>query len=102
MEFTLDIGAQPKLVYQDTKNSSPNWRQTDRILHPLTENQFLNKFRVGDRVKMRVIYPETKGYINATIVNIVGYHGAQQWLGQYNIDNAFKGVPFSRVLVLRP
>jgi len=41
-------------------------------------------------------------YITPTIVNIAPYHMAQQILGSYNMGDAFKGVPFTRVLVLEP
>ena len=89
-------------VYQDTRNSSPIWRQRNRIFHPLTEGQFGNRFRVGDRVTMRLINPNNKNYIDATIVGITSYHSAQTFLGSYNIDNTFAYAPFTRVLILVP
>uniref|UniRef100_A0A6C0ANF1 Uncharacterized protein n=1 Tax=viral metagenome TaxID=1070528 RepID=A0A6C0ANF1_9ZZZZ len=107
MDFTHNFGAQPQpvqlqMVYQDTRDSSPHWRQDIRVFHPLTEQQFGNRFRVGDRVRMRLTYPNSKMYITPTIVNIVPYYTAQQILGSYNMGDAFKGVPFTRVLVLEP
>jgi len=107
MDFTHNFGAQPEEVqpqriYQDTRNSSPHWRQDIRIFHPLTEQQFANRFRQGDRVRMRLTYPNSKMFITPRIVTIVSYNTAQQVLGSYNVDNAFKGVPFTRVLVLDP
>jgi hypothetical protein len=107
MDFTHNFGAQPEpvhleVVYQDTRNTSLHWRQDTRIYHPLTEQQFGNRFRVGDRVRMRLTYPNSKMYITPTIMNITLYHVAQQVLGSYNIDNAFKGSPFTYVLVLEP
>ena len=107
MDFTHNFGAQPQpvqpqMVYQDTRDSSPHWRQDIRIFHPLTEQQFANRFRQGDRVRMRLTYPNSKMFITPRIVTIVSYNTAQQVLGSYNADNAFKGVPFTRVLVLDP
>jgi hypothetical protein len=102
MEFTIDNTPPPKLIYQDINGSSPHWRQRNRIYHPLTQHQFANKFRVGDRVKMRVSYPGTKSYINATILNISDYYTSQQWIGSYNIDDGFKGAMFTHVLILAP
>ena len=105
MEFTYNFGSepepvQPQMVYQDTRDTSPHWRRQARMWHPLTEQQFSNKFRVGDTVRMRLTYPTTKMYMSPTIVNIVPYHMAQQVLGSYNVDNAFKGAAFTHVLVL--
>jgi len=89
-------------VYQDTRNTSEIWRERARIFHPLTERQFGNRFNAGDRVTMRLIHPNNKKYINATIVRILPYDTTQQWLGSYNIDSSFNDVPFTRVLVLQP
>ena len=100
MEFNEAVKV--RRVYQDTRNSSSIWRQRACIFHPLTERQFLNRFREGDRVTMRIINPNNKKYINGTIVRIIPYDTTQQWLGSYNIDSAFNDVPFTRVLVLQP
>ena len=89
-------------VYQDTRDSSQHWRQQDRILHPLTYQQFGNRFRVGGRVRMRLVTPTSTKYAEFTITNIMPYPTAEQYLGSYNADNAFKYIPFSHVLVLRP
>jgi hypothetical protein len=106
MDFTHNFGAQPEpvqphLVYQDTRGTSSHWRSDLRISHPLTEQQFGNKFRVGDSVKMRLLYNNNdKMYINLTIMNIISYETAKQVLGSYSPHDAFKGVPFTRVLIL--
>jgi hypothetical protein len=105
MNFTHNFGGQPvqpRIVYQDTRDSSPLWRQDNRVFHPLTELQFANRFRQGDRVRMRLTYPNSKMFITPRIVTIASYNTAQQVLGSYNADNAFKGIPFTRVLVLDP
>lgn len=100
----LDFNETVKLsrVYQDTRNTSPYWRQRNRIVHPLTERQFGNRFRVGDRVTMRLLNPNNKIYIDGTITHILSYNTAQAWMGSYNIDNTFAGAPFTRVLVIVP
>jgi hypothetical protein len=100
MEFNRSVN--PQKVYQDTRNSSPLWRQNNRIFHPLTERQFVNRFRVPHRVMMRVINDRTKIYIDGTIIRIIPYYTAEQFLGSYNIDSSFNGVPFTHVLVLQP
>jgi len=100
MEFNEAVKV--RRIYQDTKNTSPAWRQRNRMFHPLTERQFGNRFRVGDRVRIRVNNPDKKIYIDATIVDIVVYDYALQFLGSYNIDNTFVGSPFTRTLVLDP
>ena len=106
MDFTRNFGAQvepvqPKPIYQDTSDTSSHYRNDLRIWHPLTEHQFGNRFRVGDRVKMRLLYDNNdKMYLNLTIVNIIGYQNTKQVLGSYNEGDAFKGSPFTRVLVL--
>jgi hypothetical protein len=102
MEYALNVIPEPKAVYQDTRDSSSNWRTPTRIFHPLTEHQFMNRFRLGDIVKLKVSYPNIKGYINPMIVNIVPYDMAQRWLGSYNIGDSFKGFPFTHVLILQP
>ena len=107
MEAILNGGAEhvplgTKNLYQDTRNTSSHWRQQDRILHPLTERQFGNRFRVGDRVRMQVRTRTSKIYITLNIANITTYNTAKQCLGSYNADNTFKGVPFQHILVLRP
>ena len=91
-----------KNLYQDTRNTSSHWRQQDRILHPLTERQFRNRFRVGDRVRMQIRTRTSKIYITLRIVQITTYHSAKQSLGSYNADDTFKRVPFHHILVLRP
>jgi len=91
-----------KVVYQDTINSNPHWRQTDRIFQPMTEYQFRNRFRVGDRVTVRLKNHNRKMYISARIVNILAYDTAVAWLYAYNIDSAYNTIPFTRVLVLAP
>lgn len=100
MEFNETVKI--RRVYQDTRNSSQHWRQRNRIFHPLTERQFGNRFRVGDRVTMRLINPNNKIYIDATILAITSYNTAQTFLDSYNIDNTFAWAPFTRVLVLGP
>jgi len=91
-----------KNIYQDARNTSSHWRQQDRILHPLTERQFGNRFRVGDRVRMQLRTRTSKIYITLNIAQITTYDTAKQWLHSYNADNTFKGVPFTQTLVLRP
>lgn len=51
---------------------------------------------------MRLINPNNKIYIDATIVGIVLYDNAHALLNSYNIDDTFAGAPFTRVLVLDP
>jgi hypothetical protein len=107
MDYTRNFGAPapaPLLpVYQDTRNSSPHWRQAVRVYHPLNCRQFGNRFRVGDSVRMRVLYPNNgRVYTNLNIVNIIPYEFANLTLGSYNGDDAFKGEPFAHVLVLEP
>ncbi len=41
-------------LYQDVRNSSSWWRSDNRIFNPLTEGQFRNRFRLGDRVTLRL------------------------------------------------
>jgi len=92
----------PRKVYQDTIHSSPHWRHANRIFQPLTERQFRNKFRVGDRVTIRLKNHNRKMYISGLIANILQYDTAVVWLGAYNIDSAFNTIPFTRVLILHP
>lgn len=92
----------PRKVYQDIRNSSQHWRKANRIFQPLTEDQFRNRFRVGDRVTIRLNNHNRKKYISGLIRNILPYDMAEEWLGAYNIDSAFNTIPFSRVLVLDP
>jgi hypothetical protein len=92
----------PRKVYQDTRNSNPLWRQADRIFQPLTEGQFRNRFRVGNRVNIRLINPNGKVYISGLIRHIVPYQVAEAELGAYNIGSTFNTIPFTRVLVLHP
>lgn len=101
MEFNEIIHPRKK-VYQDTRNTSPHWRQNNCIFQPLTKDQFRNRFGVGDRVTMRLINPNRKIYLSAIIVNIMPYHMAAGWLGPYNIDSGFNDIPFTHVLVLKP
>ena len=91
-------------VYQDTRYSSTHWRQANRIFHPLTEGQYMDRFRVGDRVTMRLRLnnPNRKMYISGLITNILPYDMTETHLGAYNIDSAFNTIPFTRVLVLDP
>ena len=100
----MDFNETVKLrqLYQNAQDTSPHWRQGNRIYHPLTERQFKNKFKVGDRVTMRLIDPTKKTYITAIIVNIIRYDTCVQFIGQYNIDSAFNQVPFTHALVLGP
>jgi len=90
-----------KIVYQNiSRNTSRLWRQQDRIMHPLTEQQFDNRFRVGDRVMMRILNPTSKVYVNFTIAHIATYNSAKAFLGPYNRSDTFKGFPFTQALVL--
>lgn len=93
---------EPKLVCQNIKGSSPYWRNlNDRMFHPLTERQ-INMFEVGDSVRMRITFVEKdkmRTYLN--IVSIIPYNSAKKILGYYNATDAFKGEPFTHVLVLR-
>lgn len=91
-----------KVVYQDTINSNPHWREANRIFQPLTEFHFRNRFRVGDRVTIRLKNRNRKMYISGRIANILPYDAAVEWLGTYNIDSAFNTIPFTRVLILDP
>lgn len=100
MDFTETITT--RCIYQDTKHSSRVWRQSNRIWHPLTQRQFGNRFKVGDKVTMRIINPTRKFYISCNIVGISPYYEAEAWLGSYTIDSKFKGNPFTHVLVLNP
>ena len=104
MDYTRNFDVEPllpQLIYQDTRDSSGHWRNDVRVWHPLTERQFGNRFRVGDRVRMRLLYGNgDRTYINLTIVNIIGYQNTKQVLGSYNEGDAFKGTPFTRVLIL--
>jgi hypothetical protein len=103
MNFNEIVPIYPrKVVYQDTKNSNPHWRQANRIFQPLTEGQFRNRFRVGDRVTIRIKDRNRRSYISARIANILPYDMAVEWLGAYNIDSAFNTIPFTRVLILDP
>jgi hypothetical protein len=90
------------VLYQDTINSNPHWRQTNRIFQPLTEFHFMNRFRVGDRVTIRLKNRNRKMYISGRIVDILPYDMAMEWLGAYNIDSAFNTIPYTRVLILDP
>ena len=93
---------EPKLVCQNIKGSSPYWRNLDdRIFHPLTQRQF-NIFEVEHSVRMRITCldkDKMRTYLN--IVSIVTYNSAKRILGSYNATDAFKGEPFTHVLVLR-
>lgn len=91
-----------KVVYQDTIHSNPHWRQANRIFQPLTEGQFRNRFRVGDRVTIRLKNHNRKIYISGLIANILAYDTAVAWLDAYNIDSAFNTIPYTRVLILVP
>jgi hypothetical protein len=51
---------------------------------------------------MRLVTPTSTKYAELTITNIQPYPTVEQYLGSYNADNAFKYIPFSHVLVLRP
>ena len=100
MEFTEAVNV--RRVYQDTRNTSSEWRQNNCIFHPLTQHQFGNRFRVADKVTMRLTNPINKLYINGTIERIIPYHIVQAPLGSYNIDDTFAGAPFTHVLVIKP
>ena len=89
-------------VYQDTRNSSQLWRQNDRVFHPLTEGQFENGFKVGDRVTMELVNPTDTMSTDYTIIHIASYENAQAWMGSYTNEPTFMGAPFTRVLVLKP
>ena len=109
MDFTRNFTgtgtapAPPQPLYQDARDSSPHWRPPLRVYHPLIWRQFGNKFRVGDSVRMRVLYSNNgRVYTNLNIVNILPYESAKLTLGSYNGDDAFKGEPFTHVLVLEP
>ena len=91
-----------KVVYQDTTHSNPHWRHANRIFQPLTEGQFRNRFRVGDRVTIRLKNHNRKMYISGLIANILPYDMAAASLGTYNIDSAFNIIPYTRVLILDP
>jgi len=100
MDFTEAVNV--RRVYQDTRNSSPVWRQNNRIFHPLTQRQFGNRFRIADKLTMRLTNPINKISINGTIERIIPYDIAQAWIGPYNIDHTFGGAPFTHVLVIKP
>ena len=100
MEFNEAVNV--RRIYQDTRNTSSDWRQNNCIFHPLTQRQFGNRFGVGHRVTMRLINPINKMYINGTIERIIPYHIARAWLGSYNIDDTFANEPFTQVLVIKP
>lgn len=99
MDPTQHETAAPIRLVQDA-HSSQHWRQEERIFHPLTQQEFAN-FRVGDNVTVQLLDESTNKYINTTTVNIIQYDTAKQVLGSYNIDDTFKGVPFTHVLVLK-
>jgi hypothetical protein len=105
MDYTHNFGTQhetaaPRMLYQDATNSSEHWRQHSRTYHPLTERQFENGYRVGEKVKVRVRRHNGTVFINATIVHASQYHYAQQVLGSYNLGDTFNGARFTDVLVL--
>jgi hypothetical protein len=105
MDYTQNFGAQhenvaPRMLYQDARNSSEHWRQHSRTYHPLTERQFENGYRVGEKVKVRVRTHNGTVFINATIAHITQYHYVKQVLGSYNLDDSFNGAPFTHALVL--
>jgi hypothetical protein len=105
MDYTRNFGTQhetaaPRMLYQDATNSSEHWRQHSRTFHPLTERQFENGYRVGEKVKVRVRTHTGTVFINATIVHITQYHYAKQVLGSYNVGDTFNGAQFTHVLVL--
>ena len=91
---------QPKRLYQNTTDTSQHWRMQSRIVHPLTKHQFGNTFRVGDRVRMRFLSTNGVNFEDFSILNIIKYETAKQVLGSYNIDDSFRGVPFTHTLVL--
>jgi len=106
MNFINNFGVNPQVpsfenVYQDISGTSHHWRNATRIWHPLTEQQFGNRFNVGDKVNMQLRYPNTNRQSSvATILVIIPYETAKQVLGSYNIDDSFGGAPFTHVLVL--
>ena len=91
---------QPKKIYQDSTNSSQHWRTETRVWHPLTKHQYGNTFRAGDKVRMRLVSPEGVNFEDFTILNITKYETAKEWLGSYNSNDSFHGVPFTHTLVL--
>lgn len=95
----MDVN-EARVVYHDTRNTSPDWHQRNRMVHPLTEHQFGNNFRVGDRVTMQIVDPIRTRYISAIIVAITSYDTAQAVLGPYNRDSTSDGAPFTRAIVL--
>ena len=105
MDYIRNFGLHPRHqdVYQDTRDTSHNWRQERRICHPLSYHQYRNKFMVGDRVTMRMIQPNNnKMYGTMTIIQIIQYETVKTVLGSYNRDDAFNGYPFTHVLILDP
>ena len=105
MDYTRNFGFHPRHqdVYQDTRDSSPYWHNGNRIWHPLLYRQYANKFRVGDRVRMRMInHNNTKLYATIAITQIIQYEDVKAVLGSYNRDDTFNGEPFTHVLVLEP
>ena len=105
MDYTRNFGTQyetaaPRMLHQDATNSSEHWRQHSRTYHPLTERQFENEYRLGEKVKVRVRTHTGTVFINATVVNSDKYHAAQKFLGSYNLGDTFNGAPFTHVLVL--
>jgi hypothetical protein len=103
MDYTRTFGFHPRHqdVYQSIKDTSRHWLAEDRIFHPLIYRQYANKFRQGDRVRMRIIQPNhTKLYGTMRIMYIIPYETAKTVLGSYNRGDAFNGQPFTHVLVL--
>jgi hypothetical protein len=105
MDYTRNFGTPhetlaPRMLCQDATNSSEHWRQHSRTYHPLTERQFGNTYRVGEKVKLRLRTHNGTGFINATVVHASQYIYAQQFLGSYNLGDTFNGAPFTHVLVL--
>jgi len=93
---------QPKTIYQDTRGTSQYWRRETRVWHPLTTHQYENtRFRAGDKVSMRLRSPEGTNFEDYTILRITKYDTAKEWLGSYNSNDSFRGVPFTHTLVLQ-
>ena len=50
---------------------------------------------------MRLVSPEGVKFEDYTILKITNYDTAKEWLGSYNSNDSFHGVPFTHTLVLQ-
>ena len=50
---------------------------------------------------MRLRSPEGTNFEDYTILRITNYDTAKEWLGSYNSNDSFHGVPFTHTLVLQ-